>query len=176
MSASCRRACTPKGRASVILRIGLSTAPYMFWVVRPLRRRRAPEKMGELAHAHHVGKVKGRHSKGHKGRAARASGGKTGSNRRRPPPRSPWPAGGAKERPAVESSNRATTRCRGAWRHSWLLIVLPKLTARRTARSHATSRRAAHRACRRQDSLGRRSASRRPSGPACQAPLPRRRS
>lgn len=33
------------------------------------------EKMGELAHAAHIGKVKGSHSKGHKGRAARASGG-----------------------------------------------------------------------------------------------------
>ena len=52
------------------------------------------EKMEELAHASHVGKIAGSHSKGHKGRAARAAGGKTGSNRRRPPPRSPWPAGG----------------------------------------------------------------------------------
>lgn len=38
------------------------------------------EKMEELAHAHHVGKVKGSMAKAHKGRAARASGGKAGSN------------------------------------------------------------------------------------------------
>ena len=38
------------------------------------------EKMEELGHAAHVGKIAGGHSKGHKGRAARASGGKTGSN------------------------------------------------------------------------------------------------
>src|SRR5258708_547363 len=37
------------------------------------------ERMEELAHAHHVGPVAGKHHAGHKGRMPRKHGGKTGS-------------------------------------------------------------------------------------------------
>lgn len=38
------------------------------------------EKMGELKHAHHIGKVHGHHKGGHKGHRARGGGTKSGSN------------------------------------------------------------------------------------------------